>query len=842
MPTDARSGHAAATLFTVCSLLLCVHCVAPKPAATLGVGPGSQAGADQQASADADTAAPAPADAQDAAAAAEVAPPKPCAQDKECGGGFCVDAVCAACRASSDCTAPNPCINGVCVAKKACSSDKACLATSEVCNKAAGYCVPCTTDAECGADLTCKANHCVGAPASCKTSKDCGAELVCDKAGGVCAECIDDGDCAKSASCQQAYCVPDVCVAKTSTCADATTQKVCADNGAQWQTQACAAGMTCSDGSCQAPPCNANALFCVGDTIYSCAADGKSSAVKVDCAASQPPQSCSDGACKDVACAAGQSKCQGSSGVITCGADGKWTATACPSGSSCSGGKCAASVCQAGAKGCDGAKTTVCQADGSGWVTVENCAAKGSACVGGACVATAACTAGEKVCNGSALKVCAADGKGWVEQSCDDGKPCTVDTCSLGACQHLATSGAACDDGDPCTGPGTCDGGKCNVGSGYFGVQLGFGNFGLNVLLRLSGGDWLAHVGDNVYRVTPTGAVKWTVPVPKYSLRMAILPNDQWMLQDQDKGNVPQVYAANGLPAGKTWQPPNVTVGSIAPIPGAVAVTGVLTGTGKGMYFKVDYDAVIQSYIAAPYPGGSLMAMAGSANGYFGVVTSYPEVHVVNPAWTAVTVDGTKPKFGTLANNQFSYAGLAVGSDGTAYVVGLVDSPPFGFVAALKDNAALWSFNAKVFGLQACGDVAVDANGDVVAVCVVAGGVAAVVRLTAGGALRSVATIGFDKASYTGQQIEPTAGGVAILVEGKLNAVSGNHLLQLDAFGNASCAESGACSGKKASDCDDGNPCTNDLCTAAAGCTHQPFPNGLACGPPDKVCKNSVCF
>lgn len=51
--------------------------------------------------------------------------------------------------------------------------------------------------------------------------------------------------------------------------------------------------------------------------------------------------------------------------------------------------------------------------------------------------------------------------------ACDDGSPCTEETCSEA---HLcvrtpANEGGACDDGDPCTGDGVCTAGECAAGA-----------------------------------------------------------------------------------------------------------------------------------------------------------------------------------------------------------------------------------------------------------------------------------------------------------------------------------------------------------------------------------------
>jgi hypothetical protein len=52
-------------------------------------------------------------------------------------------------------------------------------------------------------------------------------------------------------------------------------------------------------------------------------------------------------------------------------------------------------------------------------------------------------------------------------QSCDDGNPCTTDTCSAGTCVHTSTAaGTSCADGNACNGAEICDGaGHCQAGT-----------------------------------------------------------------------------------------------------------------------------------------------------------------------------------------------------------------------------------------------------------------------------------------------------------------------------------------------------------------------------------------
>ena len=51
------------------------------------------------------------------------------------------------------------------------------------------------------------------------------------------------------------------------------------------------------------------------------------------------------------------------------------------------------------------------------------------------------------------------------EGNCDDGEPCTKDTCNTdGSCKHVAQSGAPCDDGNACTAADQCSQGTCMGG------------------------------------------------------------------------------------------------------------------------------------------------------------------------------------------------------------------------------------------------------------------------------------------------------------------------------------------------------------------------------------------
>jgi len=56
------------------------------------------------------------------------------------------------------------------------------------------------------------------------------------------------------------------------------------------------------------------------------------------------------------------------------------------------------------------------------------------------------------------------------------------------------------------------------------------------------------------------------------------------------------------------------------------------------------------------------------------------------------------------------------------------------------------------------------------------------------------------------------------------------------------CDASGGCAGSLAVICDDGNSCTVDLCTPSAGCTHTGVVDGTACEDGDYCSVNDVCL
>ena len=97
-------------------------------------------------------------------------------------------------------------------------------------------------------------------------------------------------------------------------------------------------------------------------------------------------------------------------------------------------------------------------------------------------------------------------------------------------------------------------------------------------------------------------------------------------------------------------------------------------------------------------------------------------------------------------------------------------------------------------------------------------------------------------ASNDGRSVALSDGGFAITGAAPVPASVGQlRLIRTDAYGHATCAESGACFAKTVADCDDSNACTADLCDSNTGCNHLNLPDDAPCAPAKK-CKVGKCL
>jgi hypothetical protein len=317
----------------------------------------------------------------------------------------------AGCNDANACTAADACQDGVCAGTPLACADGAC--TTGGCDPAAGCTQtpasdgqPCADVGGCLAGGTCSAGSCVPEPTACQCDGD-----------GDCAT-FDDGDlCNGTFACVEGRCVLDpttvvICQAplgqpcKTAECTPATGQCKVANlpTGAP-----CSDGNACTSGDgCQAGVCTGAPTVCSGGSL------------------------CSDMVCNFFTGCKARPK-----GVVCAPSD------VCTAAAGCAGGTCEDLFeveCPAGSECSDAA----CDPALGGCVQVA---------LEGACDDADDCTAGDR-CLGGQCKGAAKD--------CDDGNPCTLDTCgAAGECGHAPTSTAVCSDGNACTVGDVCTAGEC---------------------------------------------------------------------------------------------------------------------------------------------------------------------------------------------------------------------------------------------------------------------------------------------------------------------------------------------------------------------------------------------
>ncbi|GMV42703.1 MAG: hypothetical protein AMXMBFR64_44190 [Myxococcales bacterium] len=364
------------------------------------------------------------------------------------------------CNDGNPCTGNDKCSGGACSGVPiACDDGNPC--TVDGCTPASGCTstpaangTPCNDGNVCTVLDVCAAGVCGGVPASCDDHNPCTADTCSNPAG--CANktvangtpCDDGSSCSTGDTCQGG-----VCAGNPPSCDDGNpcTVDIC-DAVLGCTSKAAANGTACSDGdpctggdACDKGTCKG------GGPICECQ-------VTVDCAAKEDGNLCNGtlvcvaNACKVdpatvVTCTAPGDPCKQS----TCApATGKCQIGAGPSGAPCDDGDACTTNDSCSAGTCGGLPK-VCN-DGN------PCTA--DSCTGGACTTKPAFDG--TLCaddgNSCTLDVCAAGActhKGLADgvACADDGNVCTADACKAGTCAHTAINeGLPCqDDGNPCT-------------------------------------------------------------------------------------------------------------------------------------------------------------------------------------------------------------------------------------------------------------------------------------------------------------------------------------------------------------------------------------------------------
>lgn len=333
-----------------------------------------------------------------------------CADANKCNGDeVCSSGLCGA-GTPLDCNDNNPCTTDGCVAATGCVNAKqngTSCADANKCNGAemcvSGVCTP-------------------QAPPDCDDKNPCTVDS-CDPAGGCShspvspgTKCDDGNVCNGISTCSGTQCVAgtplscdDANVCTDDSCVPATGCKYvnntldCSDNDLCTTNDKCSAG-TCKGGA--ATNCSDNET-CTDDTC-----DPVKGCVHTPVA---PNTKCDDGN----ACSTGEKcnagKCQFAMG-LNC--DDK--------------NPCTQDGCNVATQMCDPTK----EKDGTPCPAPDKCH-QNSTCQAGNC------SAGEPV-------------------DCDDGNPCTIDSCDAQTgCKHVADNTAKCSDGDACTNSDRCKMGVC---------------------------------------------------------------------------------------------------------------------------------------------------------------------------------------------------------------------------------------------------------------------------------------------------------------------------------------------------------------------------------------------
>ncbi len=374
-----------------------------------------------------------------------------CLVGETCGQGKCSSG------SQANCEDGNPCTDD------SCDSTAGCVHAANT--------APCFDGDFCTSGDQCSAGACVGKQVvSCEDGNPCTLD-TCTPASGCAHEpsagsCDDGNLCTEGDSCSAGKCLPgkaadcndlnpctDDSCSPTLGCVHSTNTLACSDGNA------CTVGDKCSLGQC------------VSGQMLACADGNPCTDDSCDpvtgCKFAYNSAACNDGnactladVCKAGACTAGQMlACDDSNPCTDDACDPKTGCTHSPNSGTCTDGNpctavdsCSQGVCSGtGQIGCDDGNP--CTDDScdpkKGCIHVANTAP---------CNDSDPCTTVDTCSQGVCL--------GAVQKSCDDGNPCTSDTCKpFEGCLHSPDDGKGCDDGNPCTTSDGCLAGAC-IGTG----------------------------------------------------------------------------------------------------------------------------------------------------------------------------------------------------------------------------------------------------------------------------------------------------------------------------------------------------------------------------------------
>jgi hypothetical protein len=445
-----------------------------------------------------------------------------CVEDEDCDdGNACTADTCPsdkscehlpqtgqACDDGNDCTTADSCAEGVCFGfgQTNCDDGEACTAdycaADSGCSHVAKAGQVCNDGNACTTGELCASWGGCGAPPAlaCNDGNPCTLDL-CNPATGACLHpplpagtaCLDDGITCTEDKCQAGVCRHDQLAANTclieGSCWAAGKSHPTAPclaclpetDVATWTT---ATGLACEDGNaCTSGDACSPAGFCVGAPVYcddnNPCTTGICDPLSGSAPCSQVPKlgSCDDGnacttgdSCSGAACKGATTVCDDGNActIDVCSPVAGCLVFAAANGQSCPGDgvACTVDTCQ------DGTCNHVldvghclidgqCLQSGAG-VTTQPCLACDplqtqtgwSPAIAAVCTDDNVCTTADQCVAGSCV--------GQVAVACDDGNPCSLDSCDpVTGCTALPINDAVCDDGEVCTVSGTCVAGTC---------------------------------------------------------------------------------------------------------------------------------------------------------------------------------------------------------------------------------------------------------------------------------------------------------------------------------------------------------------------------------------------
>jgi len=304
---------------------------------------------------------------------------------------------CVECLTANDCGPDEECKNNDCQGFTLCADSVDCP-QGLVCNDATNRCVECVGANDCAPDESCALNVC---RKRCAIDGHCTPfGLHCDTNTGYCASCVSDSDCAETRNCQQGTCVRDICTGGAAACQSGSLATCNAAGSVLSALMPCGMQQSCTEDAsgarCAPWICLPSATGCslTSERVVTCSDDGLTETLVKDCTVTD--QLCigtTGGMCSDQLCEPDMLFCQGNT-VQLCSADGTTSSLyqTCTTNWLCNPATvtCAVPRCTPNQPACDGSVFTTCNAEGFGYTgTRTDCTAQQEFCGPMGCTASA---------------------------------------------------------------------------------------------------------------------------------------------------------------------------------------------------------------------------------------------------------------------------------------------------------------------------------------------------------------------------------------------------------------------------------------------------------------------